>query len=102
MRSRDFRTSQRVAAPQACFIRPAPGCCRRDTAPYRLLQAFVLRMADHGVSVSSTRMQCDCRYALQQLACAHCTDDDALRVMAMALFLDFENRPAGRALQPRG
>lgn len=101
MRSRDFRINPRAATPQSCFIRRAPSYCRRATAPARLLQAFVLRMADHGVPVSSTRMQCDGPYALQQLTCAHCTDDDDLRAMAMTLFLDFENRPDGPALPPR-
>ena len=100
MRSRDFRTSPQAAMPQACYIRRAPGYCRRDTAPARLLRAFVLRMAGHGVAVSCIRMQCDGPYALQQLACAHCTNDDDLRVMAMTLFLDFENRPAGVPSNP--
>lgn len=102
MRSRDFRTSLRAAAPRTCFIRSAPPCCRRETAPDRLLQAFVLRMAGHGMLIDSVLMQCDGQYALQQLACAHCSDDDALRVMAMSLFLDFEKRPAGPAFQARG
>lgn len=92
---KDLSVSLPAAA--AGFLWPVPGC-RLDSAPPDLLRAFVLRMASHGEWISSAMMCCDHRYALRQLACAHCTDDDTLRAMAMALFRDFENRPPGHAL----
>lgn len=74
----------------AGIVWPVPGY-RPENAPPDLLRAFALRMASHGEWISSAMMCCDRRYALQQLASAHCTGDDTLRAMAMALFRDFEN-----------
>jgi len=93
MQFKDLQASR--AAATAGFLWPAPGCCP-ESAPHDLLRAFALRMASHGEWISSAMMQCDRRYALRQLASAHCTGDDTLRAMAMALFRDFESRPPGR------
>ncbi|MDG5977921.1 hypothetical protein H010_21896 [Hydrogenophaga taeniospiralis CCUG 15921] len=63
--------------------------------PNDLLEMFCLRMANHGMSVSRTLMQCDRRYALQQLADAHNLADDRLRQMVVQLFQDYEARQSG-------
>jgi hypothetical protein len=71
-----------------------------DTAnewPQEPLQSFVLRMADHGFSVSRTYMTCDRRYALDQLSQAHAMADEKLRELAMVLFRHFEQRRSGLA-----
>lgn len=94
MQFKDLSASPPAVA--AGFLWPAADW-RPETAPPDLLRAFALRMASHGEWISSAMMRCDHRYALRQLACAHCTDDDTLRAMAMALFRDFENRPTGQA-----
>ena len=94
MQFKDLSVSLPAAA--AGFLWPAPSR-GPESAPPDLLRAFVQRMAGHGEWISSAMMCCDHRYALRQLACAHCTDDDTLRAMAMALFRDFENRPPGQA-----
>jgi hypothetical protein len=70
----------------------------REEWPEAALQAFSLRMADHGLSVSSTLMRCDPGYALQQLKQADELGDDGLRELASALFRDFQIRRAGVAL----
>ena len=95
MQFKDLSASPPAAA--AGFLWPAPGC-RPENAPPHPMRDFALRMASHGEWISSAMMRCDHRYALRQLACAHCTDDDTLRAMAMALFRDFENRPPRHAL----
>ena len=49
-------------------------------------------MAGHGFSVSSTLMNYDPVYALEQLQTAHSMADATLREMAMMLFGQFERR----------
>jgi hypothetical protein len=61
-------------------------------SPGSALHAFTLRMAGHGFSVSSTLMQYDRVYALEQLQMAHTLADADLREMSMALFASFEGR----------
>lgn len=65
--------------------------------PWSALQAFTMRMASHGFSVSSTLMTCDRRYALDQLQQAHTLADDPLREMAVELFRHFERSQKGLA-----
>lgn len=57
--------------------------------PVGALQAFTLRMASHGLCVSSAMMLGDKRYAQDQLAYAHSFDDDALKELALMLFQHF-------------
>ena len=71
------------AAPPARATAAAP-------RPSEALQAFSLRMGQHGMSVSCTLMMHDRRYALEQLNQAHALADDALRHMAVALFGQLE------------
>ena len=66
--------------------------------PQNALQAFTLRMASHGLCVSSSMMMGDRRYALEQLRYAHALADDDLRGLAMALFRHFEHRQSGLPL----
>ncbi len=98
MRSTDSRAGAKTA--RTCAFRLVPPLCRYPAAQSVLVQAFVRRMADHGVWISSALMLCDRRYALGQLSNAHCSDDDGLRDMAMALFLDIESSTVQR--QPSG
>ena len=99
MRSTDSRAGAKTA--RTCAFRLVPPLCRYPAAQSVLVQAFVRRMADHGVWISSALMLCDRRYALGQLTTAHCSDDDGLRDMAMTLFLDLESEvTAGRAPRP--
>ena len=63
--------------------------------PRHALQAFTLRMASHGLCVSSSMMLGDRCYALEQLAHAHALADDELRGLAMELFRHFERRQSG-------
>ena len=65
--------------------------------PPDALQTFSLRMAGHGLSVSSSMMRHDRRYALEQLRLAHTLADDGLRELAMALFRAFEQHQSGVA-----
>jgi hypothetical protein len=67
----------------------------RDYWPRSMLEAFSLRMAGHGLSVSGTMMNCDRRYALEQLGQAHALADSGLREMAMELFRYFERKQSG-------
>ena len=62
-------------------------------SPASALHEFTLRMAGHGFSVSSTLMQYDRAYALEQLQLAHTMADARLREMSMALFAASERRP---------
>lgn len=95
MRSKDSRVGAKAAT--TCAFRSVPPLCRYPAAQSVLVQAFVRRMAVHGIWISSVMMQYDRRYALGQLATAHCSDDDALREMAMTLFLGLEaGLPADR------
>ncbi|WP_298934148.1 hypothetical protein [uncultured Ramlibacter sp.] len=73
---------------------PAIPASEVDWPPYAL-QAFKVRMADHGVYVSSTMMLGERRYALEQLCQAHATADDELRALAMGLFRYFERQRTG-------
>ena len=68
-----------------------------DTAywPRNALQAFTLRMAAHGHSVSNNMMLGDRRYALEQLSYAHSMADGELQGLAMELFRHFEKKQAG-------
>lgn len=59
------------------------------------LQAFTVRMSEHGFSVSSTLMSYDRVYALEQLRTAHSLADAPLREMAMKLFRQFERWQPG-------
>lgn len=63
--------------------------------PPHALQSFTLRMASHGLCVSSSMMLGDRRYALEQLSHAHSLADDELRSLAMELFRFFERRQSG-------
>jgi hypothetical protein len=65
--------------------------------PARILEAFTVRMAGHGFSVSGTLMNHDRRYALEQLRYAHTMADAALRELAVELFRDFERQQSGVA-----
>jgi len=65
--------------------------------PQNALQAFTLRMASHGHSVSGNMMMDDRRYALQQLSHAHALADGELRGLAMELFRHFERQQSGLA-----
>ncbi len=98
MRSTDSRADTRAA--RTCAFRSAPPWCSCAVAQSALVHAFVRRMADHGIWISSAMMQCDRRYALGQLTTAHCSDDDGLREMAMTLFLDLESGAASGRMTP--
>lgn len=63
--------------------------------PQHSLQAFTLRMASHGLCVSSSMMLGDRRYALEQLSYAHAMADDELRGLAVELFRHFERQQSG-------
>jgi hypothetical protein len=59
------------------------------------LEAFKMRMAGHGFSVSGTLMNYDRTYALEQLRQAHTLADNRLRELAVELFRHFEKEPSG-------
>ena len=63
--------------------------------PQHALQAFTLRMAGHGLCVSSSLMIGDRHYALEQLALAHTLADAELRGIAVDLFAHFERQRRG-------
>ena len=63
--------------------------------PPRTLEAFTMKMAGHGFSVSGLRMNRDRRYALDQLQQAHTLADAGLRALAVELFRHFERRQSG-------
>lgn len=63
------------------------------------LEAFKMRMAGHGFSVSGTLMNYDRSYALEQLRQAHTLADTRLRELAVELFGYFEKDRPG-ANQP--
>lgn len=98
MRSTDSRADAKAA--RTCAFRSALPLCRYPAVQSGLVHAFVRRMADHGIWISSVMMQCDRRYALGQLTTAHCSDDDGLREMAMTLFLDLESGAASGRMTP--
>lgn len=66
--------------------------------PSELLDAFSLRMASHGMSISRPLMLSDKCYALQQLVHAQSMNDDDLRLLSVQLFRHFEARQSGLAL----
>ena len=69
---------------------PPAGMAISAPRPSEALQAFSLRMGQHGMSVSCTLMMHDRRYALEQLNHAHALADEALRQMAVTLFGQLE------------
>lgn len=87
-----------VTQADARWSAPRPAWRERQVAlpwPVDLLNAFSLRMASHGMSVSRPMMMGDKCYALQQLSDAHQLGDDHLRLLAVQLFRYFETRQSG-------
>lgn len=66
--------------------------------PVDLLDAFSLRMASHGMSISRPLMLSDKCYALQQLVHGQTMGDETLRLLAVQMFRHFESRQSGLAL----
>lgn len=102
------RTHQTTTAPAAAMPQLARGDDRwarrnavwreREPAlpwPVELLDAFSLRMAGHGMSISRPLMLSDKCYALQQLVHGQTLGDDTLRLMSIQLFRHFESRQSG-------
>lgn len=63
--------------------------------PTDLLDAFSLRMASHGMSISRPLMLSDKCYALQQLVHGQNLDDETLRLLSVQLFRHFQARQSG-------
>ncbi|MDQ7744237.1 hypothetical protein [Hydrogenophaga pseudoflava] len=63
--------------------------------PADLLEAFSLRMAGHGMSISRPLMLSDKCYALQQLVHGQNLDDETLRLLSVQLFRHFQARQSG-------
>lgn len=63
--------------------------------PYDALQDFMLRMAGHGLPVSTRMMAGNRLYAVEQLARAHALGDHDLSELALALFRHFERQRSG-------
>lgn len=63
--------------------------------PTDLLDAFSLRMASHGMSISRPLMLSDRCYALQQLVHGQNLEDETLRVLSVQLFRHFQARQSG-------
>lgn len=63
--------------------------------PFDALRDFTVRMAGHGLTVSSRMMAGNRRYAVEQLACAHALGDPILSELALALFRHFEQQRSG-------
>lgn len=63
--------------------------------PAPVLQAFTMRMAGHGFSVSGTMMNHDKGYALELLRQAHTLADAPLRELAVELFRHLERKQPG-------
>lgn len=63
--------------------------------PTDLLDAFSLRMASHGMSISRPLMLSDRCYALQQLVHGQNLDDETLRLLSVQLFRHFQARQSG-------
>ncbi len=63
--------------------------------PQGLLGQFSLRMAGHGMSISSSHMQGNPGYALQQLAHARAMGDETLALLAGQLFRFYESHQSG-------
>jgi len=74
-----------------------PGHDASDQTPWSedLLSQFGLRMASHGMSISSTQMRASPRYAMQQLAHARAINDDRLQLLAARMFHLFESHRSG-------
>lgn len=66
--------------------------------PNELLEAFSLRMAGHGMSISRPLMLSDKCYALQQLVHGQNLDDETLRLLSVQLFRHFQARQSGLPL----
>lgn len=63
--------------------------------PADLLEAFSLRMASHGMSISRALMLSDKCYALQQLVHGQNLGDEVLQHLSVQLFRHFEARQSG-------
>ena len=63
-----------------------------------LMEAFSLRMASHGMSISRPLMLSDKCYALQQLVHGQNLDDETLRLLSVQLFRHFQARQSGLPL----
>lgn len=92
-------------AQQALSLRrePAAGSTGSDVTDHTpwsddLLSQFGLRMARHGMSISSTQMRASPLYAMQQLAHARAISDDTLQLLAAQMFQRFESHRSGVAL----
>ncbi|MEJ7932282.1 hypothetical protein WG922_20075 [Ramlibacter sp. AN1015] len=90
----------RHLATQPPTVRPLPASltrlgCRHDSWSQDVLGDFSLRMANHGLSVSSSMMGRDPGYALEQLRHARGLEDDGLRQLAEAMVRDFARRQTG-------
>lgn len=88
------------SSPHAAAVtgRDSAGNAHRQTSarwPDELLTAFSLRMSSHGLSISRIDMQCDARYALQQLKDASEMGDATLALIADELFRRFESHQSG-------
>lgn len=83
------------------WARRAPVWREREPAlpwPADLLDAFSLRMARHGMSISRPLMLSDKCYALRQLVHGQTMNDEALRLLSVQMFRHFEARQSGLAL----
>lgn len=80
--------------------RPASWREREPALPWPsdLLDAFSLRMARHGMSISRPLMLSDRCYALQQLVHGQALDDETLRRLSVQLFRHFQARQSGLSL----
>ncbi len=65
--------------------------------PYDALHDFTVRMAGHGLPISTRMMAGNRLYAVEQLARAHALGDRALSELALALFRHFERQRSGIA-----
>jgi hypothetical protein len=83
-------------------VRPLPAAMERlqvaaEGWSQDVLGDFSLRMASHGLSVSSTLMRRDPGYALEQLHHAHSLRDDGLSRLAEAMAREFQHRQHAEA-----
>ena len=91
------RVSQQSQGDDRWARRPS-GWRERDLAlpwPTELLEAFSLRMAGHGMSISRPLMLSDKCYALQQLVHGQNLNDETLRLLSVQLFRHFQARQSG-------
>lgn len=91
-------TSPPLSGGDERWARRAPVWREREPAlpwPSDLLEAFSLRMASHGMSVSRPLMLSDKCYALQQLVHGQNLNDEELRLLSVQLFRHFEARQSG-------